>query len=78
MNVIKYGDKAIVVKNENGEKKLLSSRAFEPTNTKAITSTEVTDVRNFSKAIVVDENLKPGNIKKGVTILGIEGTYEGE
>lgn len=26
----------------------------------------------------IDENIRPENIKKGITILGVTGTYEGE
>jgi hypothetical protein len=47
-----------------------------PTGKKTITGTAEVDVANYATAQVVDENLIAGNIKKGVTILGVEGTYE--
>ena len=42
-----------------------------------ITDTAVKDVTNYAQAQVVDANLVAGNIKKGVTVLGIVGTHEG-
>lgn len=48
-----------------------------PTGTKTITDTSLTDVSAYANAQVVDADLVAGNIKKGVNILGIEGTFEG-
>ena len=36
------------------------------------------DVTVEAVTAAIDENIVAGNIKKGVTILGVEGTYEGE
>lgn len=49
-----------------------------PEGTIEIKSTEEVDVSSYAKAQVVDENLIESNIKKGVEILGVTGTYEGE
>lgn len=61
--------KGIVAKIPNGY--------FKPSGKKVITSTEEIDVNEFSKAQVVDNNLKPENIAKDVKVLGIVGTHEG-
>lgn len=47
-----------------------------PTGKKTITGTAEVNVAAYATAQVVDSNLKAANIKKGVTILGVEGTYE--
>jgi hypothetical protein len=47
-----------------------------PTGNINITDTAETDVTAYATAQIVDENLVASNIKKGVTVLGIEGTYE--
>lgn len=47
-----------------------------PTGNINITTTAQTDVTNYATAQVVDANLSAANIKDGVTILGIEGTYD--
>lgn len=47
-----------------------------PTGNLNITSTAQVDVTNYATAQVVDANLRPENIKKGVTILGVTGTLE--
>lgn len=49
-----------------------------PSGTISITSTDVTDVSAFQYAQIADlnNNLTAGNIKAGVSILGISGTYE--
>ena len=47
-----------------------------PSGTKNITDTSLTDVSLYQYAQVSDGNLVAGNIKKGVSILGITGTLE--
>lgn len=51
-------------------------KGITPTGKKTITDTNEIDVTNFATAQVVDSNLVAGNIKKGVSILGITGTFE--
>lgn len=51
-------------------------KGITPSGKKTITSTAETDVTNFATAQVVDDNLVASNIKKGVSILGITGTFE--
>ena len=49
-----------------------------PTGTINLTNVNTTyDVTNYAYAKIVDNNLIASNIKKGVTILGITGTYQG-
>lgn len=52
-----------------------STEEITPTGKKTITDTSETNVAEYAFAQVVDSNLKAGNIKNGVTILGVEGTY---
>ena len=47
-----------------------------PSGTKLLTDTTLTDVSTYQYAQVSDGNLVAGNIKKGVSILGITGTLE--
>jgi len=49
----------------------------QPTGNINITTTNVTDVTNYATAQVVDSNLIASNIKNGVSILGISGSYSG-
>lgn len=51
-------------------------KGITPTGKKTITNTNETDVTNFATAQVVDDNLVASNIKKGVSVLGITGTFE--
>lgn len=51
-------------------------KGITPSGKKTITSTAETDVTNFATAQVVDDNLVASNIKKGVSVLGIIGTFE--
>ena len=60
---------------------VLDSKTVDPsTNSQTITS----DVDGLSSVIVnavtsdIDSNISAGNIKNGVTILGVQGTYEGQ
>ena len=54
-----------------------SSGGITPSGNINITTTQVTNVRQYATAQVVDTNLIASNIKKDVTILGVQGTYEG-
>lgn len=47
-----------------------------PTGKLSITGTAEVDCAAYATAQVSDANLVAGNIKKGVTILGVTGTYE--
>lgn len=49
-----------------------------PTGNINITNTDSTDVTNYATAQVVDANLAAGNIKSGVSVLGVTGAYSGE
>ena len=51
---------------------------INPTGTLTVTKTGTHDVTNYASVEVNDANIKPENIKKGVTILGVTGTYESE
>ncbi len=42
-----------------------------------ITTTKRINVSNKKTAKIIDSNLKPGNIRKNVTILGVTGTFQG-
>lgn len=46
-----------------------------PTGNINITNTQSTNVTNYATAQVVDANLVAGNIKNGVSILGVSGSY---
>lgn len=41
-----------------------------------ITNTDLIDVSSYTNAKIVDSNLVPENIKEGVTILGVTGTFK--
>ena len=68
----------------------VASTISKPTQTKSATPTtseqeiEPDSGKLLSKVTVaavtaaIDENIAPANIKSGVTILGVEGTYTGE
>ena len=62
----------------NGQEKTVT-----PTTTQQVITPD-TDYNALTKVTVnavdssIDENLKPENIKSGITILGITGTYVGE
>lgn len=69
----------IVLKDNNGTKVTGNYDNYVlPTGNIEITDTEETDVSKYATAQIVDVNLKAGNIKNGVIILGITGTYTGE
>lgn len=55
---------------------ITSVSGVTPSGTKLLTDTTLTDVSLFQYAQVSDGNLVAGNIKKGVSILGITGTLE--
>ena len=75
---IKEGDN-IVFRDKNGNKPTGNyDRHVLPTGKIEITDTKETDVSEYATAQIVDANLLPENIKDGVIILGITGTYTGE
>ena len=49
----------------------------KPSGTLQIKNAQQVDVSSYQYAKVTDANLKAGNIKKDVTILGVTGTHEG-
>lgn len=55
----------------------IPSGGITPTGTINITDTTLTDVTNYANAQVVDADLTAGNIKDGVNILGVLGTFTG-
>ena len=65
-----------------GQIKKLTTKSVDPT-TENKTYTPSSSYNGFSsftvKAVTaaIDENIAAGNIKSGVTILGVEGTYDG-
>lgn len=65
-----------------GQIKKLTTKSVDPT-TENKTYTPSSTYNGFSsftvKAVTaaIDENITAGNIKSGVTILGVEGTYDG-
>ena len=52
-----------------------ASGGIQPTGKLAITTTQEVDVTNYATAQVEDANLAAGNIKLGINILGITGTF---
>ena len=66
-----------------GQIKKLTTKSVDPT-TENKTYSPSSSYNGFSsftvKAVTaaIDANIIPGNIKSGVTILGVEGTYTGE
>ena len=69
----------IVLKDNNGTKVTGNYDGYVlPTGNINITNTEETDVSEYATAQIVDANLLPENIKDGVTIFGVTGTYTGE
>ena len=54
------------------------STGITPTGNINITNTSQTDVTNYATAQVVDANLVAGNIKNGVSILGVVGIYDNQ
>lgn len=66
----------IVLKDNNGTKVTGNYDNYVlPTGNIDITNIEETDVSEYATAQIVDANLKAENIKNGVIILGITGTY---
>jgi hypothetical protein len=69
----------IVLKDNNGTKVTGNyDKHVLPTGKIEITDTKETDVSQYATAQIVDVNLKAENIKDGVLVLGITGTYTGE
>lgn len=49
----------------------------KPSGTKSITTTSSVDVTSYANAQIQSDTLIAENIKKGISILGVTGTYEG-
>lgn len=67
------GINVIKVPKSNGDTAIFS----EVNGTLEITSTEPYDVSTYVEAQVVDSNLISSNIKSGVSILGVNGSFAG-
>ena len=63
--------------DSNGNYILVAPGSITPTGNLNITTTAQVDVSTFATAQVTDANLIASNIKQGVTILGVTGTYSG-
>lgn len=57
--------------------KLIEAKGIVPSGNIDITSTQQVDVTNYATAQVFDTDLVAENIKKGVNILGVDGSFEG-
>lgn len=55
----------------------IPSNYIVPSGNVNITSTGAIDVTKYATAKIVDSDLVASNIKKGVSIFGVTGTYEG-
>lgn len=55
----------------------IPSEYIIPSGTLDIVDTQEVDVKQYSKAQIKDENLKPENIAENVKVLGITGTFRG-
>ena len=61
----------------NVDGKALLNKGIIPTGKIDITTTDEIDVTAYATAQIVDEDLIADNIKSGVNILGVTGTFEG-
>ena len=79
---LKWGLVAAIATGAGGQIKNLNTKSVDPT-TENKTYSPSSSYNGFSsftvKAVTaaIDENIVAGNIKSGVTILGVEGTYDG-
>lgn len=55
----------------------IPSGYVKPSGTKYITTTSSVDVTSYANAQISSNTLTAENIKKGISILGVTGTYEG-
>jgi hypothetical protein len=61
-----------------GEEIEVTPSTSEQIKTPGTGKNAITKVTVAAVTSAIDENIVAGNIKSGVTILGVEGTYEGE
>lgn len=73
----KMGGSSPIVADDFPDAISLIQTGITPTGTKNITNTLLTDVTNYANAQVVDSNLVAENIKHGVDILGLVGSFAG-
>lgn len=75
---ISKSDDGILVKKLDGTsyEVEVSGGGITPTGNINITTTNQVDVTNYATAQVVDANLIASNIRAGVSILGVEGSYD--
>ena len=69
--------KALVGFDVNGEEITVTPTTSDQVKTPSTGKNAITKVTVAAVTSAIDANITAGNIKKGVTILGVEGTYEG-
>lgn len=69
--------KALVSFDVNGEEITVTPTTSDQVKTPGTGKNAITKVTVKGVTSAIDANIVAGNIKKGVTILGVEGTYEG-
>ena len=70
--------KALLNFDVNGEEITVTPSTSEQVKTPSTGHNAITKVTVSAVTAAIDSNIVAENIKKGVTILGVEGTYEGE
>lgn len=80
-NKIKQGESVLgiigSVKELNGQVKTITPSTIEQSIEPDEGYNAITEVTISAVTSTIDSNIQAGNIKKGVTILGVTGTYEG-